>query len=57
MRKHLEGCLGENFRNQPTDRRKFYPDDNHLEAGERTGQKLIVILPEEIAGIDQEQLI
>jgi len=47
----MPGC---NLRDKPLDVRKFYPDDNYLEAGERTGRKLIVNLSELIAGIDKE---
>ena len=57
LRKHLEGCLGWNLRNNHPALIMFYPADNHVGTGERTGQKLIVNLPEAIEGIDNEQTI
>ena len=58
FRRHIEGCLGWNFRNNYPDLKTFYPDDNHVGTkAQRLGQKLIVNLPEDIAGIDREQII
>jgi len=58
LRRHIEGCLGWNFRNKYPDLKTFYPDDNHVGTkSHRLGQRLIVNLPENIAGIDREQTI
>lgn len=58
LRKHVEGCLGWNFRIKYPDFQTFYPNDNHVGSKDyRNGKKLIVNLPEEIAGIDREQII
>ena len=58
LRRHIEGCIGWNFRNKYPDLKTFYPDDNHIGTkANRLGQKIILILPEDIAGIDKEQII
>lgn len=58
LRKHSEGCLSWNFRNNYPNLKTFYPDDNRTMAkAQRLGKQLIVNLPEEIAGIDREQII
>lgn len=58
LRRHIEGCLGLNLRNKYPDLTTFYPDDNRVGTkAQRLGQKLVVNLPEEIAGIDREQII
>jgi hypothetical protein len=58
LRRHIEGCLGWNFRNKYPDLKTFYPDDNHIGTkAQRLGLKLIVNLPEAISGIDDEQII
>jgi hypothetical protein len=58
FRRHIEGCIGWNFRNKYPNLKTFYPDDNHVGTKpQRFGQKLILNLPERIAGIDQEQII
>jgi hypothetical protein len=58
LRRHIEGCLGWNFRNKYPDLKVFYPNDNHVGTkAQRLGQKLIVNLPESIEGIDNEQII
>lgn len=58
LRKHIEGCLSWNFRNNYPNLKTFYPDDNRTMAkAQRLGKQLIVNLPEEIAGIDREQII
>ncbi len=57
-RRHIEGCLGWNFRHKYPNLKTFYPDDNHIGTkSRRLGQKLLVNLPENIAGIDSEQFI
>ncbi len=58
LRRHIEGCIGWNFRNNYPNLKTFYPDDNRVGPRlEPLGQKLIVNLPEAIAGIDKEQII
>jgi hypothetical protein len=58
LRKHIEGCLGYNFRKNYPDLKIFYPDDNRVATKvERLGEKLILVLDDEIAGIDKEQTI
>lgn len=58
VRKHIEGCLGWNLRNKYPELKRFYADDNHVGTkAQRLGCKLIVNLPEVIAGIDKEQII
>lgn len=58
VRKHIEGCLGWNFRKNYPELKKFYPDDNHVGRKKQLlGRKLFVNLPEAIAGIDREQMI
>jgi len=58
LRRHIEGCIAWNFRNKYPDLKRFYPDDNHVGTkAQRLGQKLILNLPEDIAGIDNEQII
>lgn len=57
-RRHIEGCIGWNLRNKYPNLKIFYPDDNHIGAkAHRLGKKLILNLPEDIAGIDREQCI
>jgi hypothetical protein len=58
LRKHIEGCLGFNFRNKYPDLKIFYPDDNRVGTKEQwLGDKLSIVFDEEIAGIDKEQTI
>lgn len=55
LRKHIEGSLGWNLRRNYKELNVFYPDDNHIGTSkEKYGLKLIVNLPEAIAGIDRE---
>jgi hypothetical protein len=58
IRKHIEGCIGWNLREkakQEMELKKFYPDDNHVGTmSQKLNRKLIVRLPEPIAGIDPE---
>jgi len=58
LRRHIEGCLGWNLRNKYLDLKIFYPDDNHVGTkAQRLEQKLLINLPENISGIDREQII
>lgn len=57
-RRHVEGCIGWNLRNNHPEYKKFYPDDNHIGTkANRLGVKLFVNMPEQIAGIDREQIV
>ncbi len=58
LRRHIEGCIGWNLRNNYPDLKIFYPDDNHGGTkANRLGEKLTLILDEPIAGIDNELTI
>jgi hypothetical protein len=58
MRRHIQDCITWNFKAQYPELKKFYPDDSHAcIKPQRLGQKLLLQLPEDIAGIDREQLI
>jgi hypothetical protein len=58
MRRHIQDCIIWNFRTQYPELKKFYTDDSHASyKPQRLGQKLLLQLPEAIAGIDPEQLI
>ena len=58
LRRHIEDCIGWNFRSKYPDLKKFYPDDNHVcTKSQRMGRTLVLNLPEDIAGIDREQIV
>ena len=58
MRRHIQDSIIWNFRTNYPELKHFYPDDSHLLVKPlRRGQKLVLHLPEAIAGIDREQLI
>lgn len=58
LRRHIEGCIGGNLRNKYPLLKTFYPDDNHIGSNEyRLGWKIILNIPEDIAGIDREQYV
>jgi hypothetical protein len=58
LRRHIEGCIARGLRKKYPDLRRFYPDDNHVGTyPEPLGQKLMLSLPEPIAGLDREQFI
>lgn len=58
MRRHIEGCIGGNFRNKYPSLRLFYPDDNQVQSkAQRLGIKVSIVTDERIAGIDNEQSI
>lgn len=58
MRRHIQDSIIWNFRTNYPELKKFYTDDSHACIKPlRQGQKLLVNLPEPIAGIDREQLI
>lgn len=57
IRRHIEGCLGWNLRNKYPQLKLMYPDDCHIGTNNiKYGLPLIINLPEEIAGIDLEQI-
>lgn len=58
LRRHIENCIGWNFRSKYPELQKFYPEESHVYVKtQRLGQRLILNLPEDIAGIDLEQMI
>lgn len=58
LRRHIEGCIGLNLRQNHKDLTVFYPDDNHITfKGHKYDRELIINLPEEIAGVDLKQYI
>lgn len=58
LRRHIEGCISWNFSSKHPDLKKFYPGDHPIRVKTPWfGQRLILNLPEDIAGIDREQMI
>ena len=58
VRRHIEGCLGWNLRNNHPECKTFYPDDNHVGTKSKKLNELLHIeLPEPIMGIDPEMII
>ena len=58
MRRHVQDSIIWNFRTNYPELKGFYTDETHACIKPlRQGQKLILNLPEEIAGIDREQTI
>ena len=58
MRRHVQDSIIWNFRTNYPELKQFYSDDTHACIKPlRQGQKLILNLPEDIAGIDREQII
>lgn len=54
LRKHIEGCIGWNLRNNHKDYDSLYPRDNHV--GRKTIQsigELLISCPADIKGLDQ----
>ncbi len=54
LRKHIEGCLGKHLREKNPKLITLYPPDNVVVVGEPLKRKVIVVLPDPIAGIDNE---
>lgn len=52
LRKHIEGSIGWNIRNNHQDKKMLYPDDNHVGTGGRTGRQLRITADAPIAGLD-----
>jgi len=58
QRKHIEGCIAGHLGNKHPELTRFYPIDNHVGTkGQATGEKVLLLLDEEIAGIDKELMI
>ena len=58
IRKHVEGSIGYNLRNNYPEYKLFYADDNHIGMKETPiNMVLKVILPEPVDGIDNEIMI
>lgn len=58
IRRHIEGCIGENFRNKDLEFTKFYPDDNRV--GPRKlpiNERLSITSDQAILGLDSEIVI
>lgn len=57
-RRHVEGSIGWNLRNNHPEATVFYPKDNHVGANAKgIGCKLIINLPDKIEGVDTEIII
>lgn len=53
VRKHIEGSIGYNLRNNHKDLKLFYPDDNHIGTKkEKLGRQLYITSDENIKGLD-----
>ena len=54
LRKHIEGCIGYNLRNNHKEYKVLYPDDNHIGTtkAEKTQGELIISNSELIRGLD-----
>lgn len=53
IRKHIEGCIGWNLRNNHPECRQLYPDDNYVGAmKDKNHVQLIITAPEVIRGLD-----
>jgi len=58
LRRHIEGCIGWNLRNNYPQYKKFYPDDNHIGTyPENLCEVLKIESAEPILGLDSELLI
>ena len=55
LRKHIEGCIGWNLRNNHPDAKVLYPDDNHIGTmRERSSGELLIRSAEHIRGLDTQ---
>ena len=53
IRRHIEGCIGWNLRNNHPDAKVLYPDDNHIGAKtEKNHGNLLITSSEKIRGLD-----
>lgn len=54
LRKHIEGCIGWNLRNNHSECKQLYPDDNHVgRTKEKTNGQLHIKASEVIRGLDE----
>ncbi len=54
-RRHIEGSIGGNLRNNHPEHKRFYPDDNHIGTKkEKLGVTLTITSDEPILGLDSE---
>jgi hypothetical protein len=55
LRKHIEGSIGWNLRNNHLDVKSLYPDDNHVGTSkEKMNCRLLISCSKNILGIDRE---
>lgn len=56
LRRHIEGCIGWNLRNNHPEHKVLYPDDNRVgtKPGEKNRGQLLVTSSERIRGLDSE---
>jgi len=52
LRKHIEGSVGRNLRDNHRDKSALYPEDNHIGVGRRIGASLLITADAPIAGLD-----
>jgi hypothetical protein len=53
MRKHIEGCIGWNLRNNNPEAKALYPDDNHVgTVDKKNNGELLIRATEHIQGLD-----
>jgi hypothetical protein len=53
LRKHIEGCIGWNLRNNHSECKALYPDDNHVGTlATKDRRELCISTPEPIRGLD-----
>jgi hypothetical protein len=53
LRKHIEGCIGWNLRNNHREAKTLYPDDNHIGTmADKNRGELLIGSPERIRGLD-----
>jgi hypothetical protein len=52
-RKHIEGSIGWNLRNNHKEFKLLYPDDNRVGTSSKLGVKLIISCDTNIAGLDE----
>jgi hypothetical protein len=52
LRKHIEGSIGRNLRDNHRDKSALYPEDNHIGVGRRIGATLLITADAPIAGLD-----
>jgi hypothetical protein len=53
MRKHIEGSIGWNLRNNHADKKMLYPDDNRVHTRQKVGRWLRITADAVIAGVEK----